>query len=172
MTVLLHCVGHRLTECKYQPHVFHSVALDVNCRERVKPWASRDLSECVLFDMSWPRQGSRPLTHRELSELFPFGSGSDWAKAFFWPSVSVYERVIGVCKSYSCHFLILEAYSWRLRPCKHILLRLANPPSPELYIINMLMSRFVVGITPSVSAQSTCPQLFGVSGLSPFPPYP
>lgn len=85
----------------------------------------------------------KALTHRELSELLPFGSCSDWAKAFLWPSVSVYERVVGVCKSYSCSFLILEAYSWRLRPCKHTLLRLANPPSPVLYIINMLMSWFV-----------------------------
>lgn len=81
--------------------------------------------------MSWPCQGSRPLTHRELSEPFPFRSGSDWAKAFFWPCVNVYERVIGVCKSYSCSFLILEANSWRLLSCKHILMRLANPPQPH-----------------------------------------
>lgn len=53
-----------------------------------------------------------------------------------------------VCESYSCSFLILEAYGWRLLPCKHILLRLANLPNPMLYIINMLMSWFVVVLVP------------------------
>lgn len=52
-------------------------------RELVKSWAGETLRDCVLFDVSWPCQGSRNRAHGNLAKSFSTRVRLGIGKAFF-----------------------------------------------------------------------------------------